>query len=75
MSIRRNCTDIPTNPDMAGLGICLSIYITALIISLVPNIEDLQDLHWELLIAVSPNVFTLGRYWSVRTVPFIRLGL
>ncbi|KAF9507447.1 hypothetical protein BS47DRAFT_1304054 [Hydnum rufescens UP504] len=60
MSSHRNCTGIPANSDVAGIGVRLSIYITTLIISIIPNVdEDARKLRGDLLTAAGLNGFSL----------------
>ncbi|KAF9507451.1 hypothetical protein BS47DRAFT_311284 [Hydnum rufescens UP504] len=59
MSSQRNCTGIPANPDVAGIGIRVSIYITTLIISLIPDSDKTRRLRGDLLTAAGLNGFSL----------------
>jgi hypothetical protein len=60
MSSQRNCTGIPANSDVAGIGIRVSIYITTLIISIIPDIDDrTKKLRGDLVTAAGLNGFSL----------------
>ncbi|KAF9507450.1 hypothetical protein BS47DRAFT_1277484, partial [Hydnum rufescens UP504] len=47
------------NPDVAGIGIRVSIYITTLIISLIPDIDETKRLRSDLMTAAGLNGFSL----------------
>jgi hypothetical protein len=59
MASQGNCTGIPANPEVAGIGIRVSIYITTLIISLIPDVDETRGLRGDLLTAAGLNGFSL----------------
>jgi hypothetical protein len=59
MSNPPKCTDIQANADVSGIGIRVSVYITTLIIALIPNVEETKELRGALMTAAGLNGFAL----------------
>lgn len=57
MSSNGGC--IPANADVSGIGIRLSIYVTTLIIAMIPNVEATAELRGALTTAAGLNGFAL----------------
>lgn len=68
MSSGGKCADIPANLDVAGIGIRISMYVTTLVISLVPRVEETEELRRVYISATGPIVF--GMLVRVHHYPF-----